>query len=291
MNNKLEDKKDKFLNLIKKNGNIEKIKQIILENSINLRDFNNKNFDLLIYLIINDASVEIVKFIIEECNYKTLNYVFVDNQFNNSNGNRYLFFRYHFVPLFFAILKQNFRVADLLIKNKADINFFITDSEGKKYNIIQYLFFFSLLDIVKLNYIIDNGFKVKGITSDLIIDLIKSNHYSKTDVLENIFKCFIFDNRFILNLLSMYKHKISISDNQLQSIIKEEKNKIPINDYMYDNVIYEKNYDILTLLLECDGSSPDEILRKIYKYEILENAVETCRFNSNIKLIKKILNL
>ena len=288
----IEEIKNKILNIIKINGSITELKNYIQKNNIVLKDLNNENFDTLTYFISNDASYDLIKYVISECHYNNLNFVFSENKgsFNRSNI-QYIYFKDRKVPLFLAILKQNFKVADLLIKNKADINYYIKDINNKDINILHYLFYFYSLDMVRLNYIMSNGFKIKGITSNLIVDLISSKYYGKIDLLENIFKNYIFDNLFILNILSFYKNKRSLSDKQLHSMIINEKNKIEITDIMYDSAIYEKNYDILTVLLDCDGSDQSNILRKIYKYEILEYAVEDCRFNSNYNLIKKILSI
>jgi len=286
-----ENQKSKILEIIREHGSLIELKNYIQINNISLSNLNCKTFDMLIYSIIHDASYNIIKYILDECHYKTLNYVLVEGNILNPNNNRYLFFKDHKVPLFIAILKQNFKIADLLLNNKADINYCIIDFNGKDNDILQYLFAYSSLDIVRLKYIISNGFKVKNITNDLIIDLIKSNYYGKTDILDDLLKSYIFDISFILNLLSLYRNKRPLSTQQLQTLITKEKKKIEISDSMYDIAIYEKKYDILDILLECDGSDSKIILGRIYKYEILENSVEACRFNSNYNLIKKILNM
>jgi len=286
-----ENQKSKILEIIRGHGSLTELKNYIQINNISLSNLNCKTFDTLIYSIIHDASYNTIKYILDECHYKTLNYVFVEGNVLNPNNNRYLFFKDHKVPLFIAILKQNYKVADLLLKNKADINYCIIDFEGKDNDILQYLFAYSSLDISRLKYVINNGFKVKNITNNLIIDLIKSNYYGKTDILDNLLKSYVFDISFILNLLSLYRNKRPLSTQQLQTLITKEKKKIEISDSMYDIAIYEKKYDILDILLECDGSDSTIILSRIYKYEILENSVEACRFNSNYNLIKKILNM
>ncbi|ORX50321.1 hypothetical protein BCR36DRAFT_290270, partial [Piromyces finnis] len=99
--------------------NVKELKSFIYENKTILKGLNNKSFDILIYVIEINAPLNIIKVILHE--YKNVNF--------EIKGNR--------IPLFLALQKNNFALADLLIKNNADINY--NDSYGN--NILIYLYF------------------------------------------------------------------------------------------------------------------------------------------------------
>jgi len=263
--NTFENKRKKIIEIIKRDE-ITELEIYITKNNIQLNEFNNENFDLLIYSLKHYASFQIINFIINQCQYTTLNYTFQE----------------YGTPLFLAVARQEFKIADLLIKYNADINFKISSFNRKNVGIIYYLYRINCLYNENLKYILDKDFNIESITDNLINDLV-SNH--KNDNLEIIFKHYIFDNAFILSLLNIYKNKTSLSRKQLQDITINEKNKIQINEYMYFNAIKKRNYDAIRILLYNDGSG-DKILEKINKYDILERAVEC----DNFDLVKKILN-
>jgi len=112
MNNQQND--DKELEIIIKN-----VCKIIKNNDIDLFYKNNTtNFDILIYSIQNNVSIEIIKAILPFYKNKTLNYI--------QNG---------WSPLIAAILNNKFEIADLLLENNADI-----EKGYGGYNILQYMF-------------------------------------------------------------------------------------------------------------------------------------------------------
>jgi len=178
--------------------------------------------------------------------------------------------------------KEDFgKIADLLIKHRADINFRFKYSSQDNVNVIYYLYKINCLYNENLKYILDKDFNLEYITENLLNYLVSSH---KNDNLEIIFKHYIFDNEFILSLLNIYKNKVSYSGKQLQELTLNEKNKIKINENMYDNAIKKRNYDAIRILLDND-SNGEKILEKINKYDVLERAVEY----DNYELVKKIL--
>ncbi|ORX53411.1 hypothetical protein BCR36DRAFT_349344, partial [Piromyces finnis] len=87
-------------------GNLTDFKFFCLNSNIDAENFAiNNSFDILTYAIEEDATAEIIDFI---CSlYKNINYEL-------PNGK---------IPLFVAIIKNKYKIADILLKNHADINF------------------------------------------------------------------------------------------------------------------------------------------------------------------------
>ncbi|ORX78279.1 hypothetical protein BCR32DRAFT_247287 [Anaeromyces robustus] len=285
-----EEKRNVILELIE-DDNVKDLKNYTVKNNICLKDFN-ENFDLLIYGIENGISLEFINFLIHQCQYENLNYSFFINE-NNRNLFRLITYKYYKVPLFSAVALSNFEIADLLIDNKADINFVVNFKnndvtvESNKINILQYLSYIDYLDKKNLKYILKKGIHYNKINQNLLNNWITSRH--KNELLEVLFKYYIFDNSFILSLLNLYKNQNSLSYEQFQEIIINEKSKIEITDSMYANVMkrwYEK-IKVIELFLNYDSRKSSLILNDIYKYDILDKAV--CM--NNIKLVQKILNL
>ncbi|ORX76180.1 ankyrin [Anaeromyces robustus] len=286
MNNNLEEKINFLKNLIKKQNIIE-LDHYMNEIGIKFKDLNNENFDILIYSIENNVSEETLQYIIKECPYDTLNYTINDNN-NLMMINHFGNYNYK-TPLLSAIMNENFKMATFLIKNKADINYRITDFNSNCMNIITYLCSINYLNNKKLNYILSHGFHIKSITTNVIVDLINYKvELSKNDLLEMIFHHYIYDSYFILNLLYYYKNNRRVSNKHLQNLIRKEKNKIEINDIMYDQTInsnFYKNLDAIYILFSYDGSEPSKLFSRIHKYEILEMTI----IKNDYYLLEKIL--
>ncbi|ORX78787.1 hypothetical protein BCR32DRAFT_42607 [Anaeromyces robustus] len=260
-------KKRNDIKAIIKTNDVNYLKKYIENNDISLKELKNEDFDILICSIENEASINMIKFIINQYHYQTLNY------FNNQKN---LLLDQGNTPLFFTLAKNNFRVSNLLLENGANINY----ENGK---ILCHLIEENFLNKKNLKYILSHGFNQKYLDR-FIIDLIQYHTNDDTllsDSLDVIFKYYLFDNNFILNLLGIYKNKIIISTKQLQNIIKEEQNKIIIKDEWYEEAIKRKYYDdvdAITPLIKKDTREKnfiinkfDNFYKKIYNgYEIEE---------------------
>lgn len=280
-----DDERDVITKLIK-NNNIIKLKNYIESNHIELSELNNSNFDILIFSIKNTNLPSIVKYIINQCQYKSLNYTFIDRKLYNKNfingKNKYNFLK---IPLFYSIAIDNIKISDLLIK-QADINFLINDFCGNTINVIQYLSYINELNIKNLKYILNNGFSIVNINDTLINTLINYKHGNKIDLLECIFEHYLLDNAFILNLIYNGKNKIAFSKKQLQDVYNKERKKIEITNFAYSNAVNEDNYEALKILFKYDGDEYNKLLNKIEKYRLLEFAIE----EEDYDFVKKILN-
>eukprot|EP00833_Pecoramyces_ruminatium_P001203 jgi/Orpsp1_1/1175235/evm.model.c7180000053110.1 len=162
-----------------------------------------KNFDILIIAIDNCVSINIIKIIISKCGYITFNY---------SIKKEFYFDGYNFewnTPLFNALVKNNFELADLLQMKNADINY--------DRNIIISLYKEKLLNNDNLKYILSHGYKPKGVkdNDDIINQWIEDSEYSLLEIyLKNLKYKLKKDNpnntKFLETLI--IKNKFEIAD-------------------------------------------------------------------------------
>ena len=226
-----------------------------LENFMKENNIDSNNYNEAIILSIeNNAPVALLQQILSKKTDKNLN---LEIAYEDNN----------YVPLFFAIQKNNFELADLLIENGASINYIFEDQ-----NIITYLIKNNFCNNINLNYILNKGFSSDNITSDFILSLLENE---KTEFLEIILRFIKFDNNFILNLLNIYKNKNILTDKELCNIIKKEKGKVIITDAMYEKAIEKGNNDLLRVLFENDSNKDNIILKRIIKYNLLEKAIKS----------------
>jgi len=243
----IKEQREDLIEIIKRN-NVEEFERYIKENDIVLKDLNNEEFDILMYTIEKNVSLDIIKFIIDQNQYSTYNYVI-----NENNRQK--------VPLISAILNNNFEIADLLIQHKANIN---------QYDIIYYLFKINMLNSKNLNYILYNGFNIRNITTYLINELIETKN---NFVLNRIFEFYLFNNEFILSLLKIYKNRECLTDQQIMDIVMKEKKRIAITNEMYDKAAAKDNCGAFKILFENDEGEQDSLFYKVNKYDLLEKAV------------------
>jgi len=100
--NSIEKIKVKIIEKVNEN-NIEELKNYIASNKILISYINTENFDILTYAIENNASIEMVEYLVSL--YKSLDYIVKDNS-----------------PLKCAITKEDLPLVQLLVKNGADVN-------------------------------------------------------------------------------------------------------------------------------------------------------------------------
>ncbi|ORX80117.1 ankyrin [Anaeromyces robustus] len=285
----IENIRDNVIEFIK-NNNITDLKLYIDIYNINLKEINSEEFDILIYAIENEVSLEIIHYLIIKCQYNNLNYSF----YCDKGYRKYSFlevgqdicYRGYKVPLFSAIAKKRFRIANLLIKYKADINYRLDILCWEDIHIIHYLYHIhrSFFDNDILIYILIQGFNIKNLTTSLMTYL----NNTCLNGLTIIFKYCIFDISFILKMLNFYKNKTILSCQQLQEIIKKEKYKIKIDKSCYNEVLYPKrNYDILKLFFDHDNyDNHCSCLSSCECYELLQESI----YYNNYNLVQSILN-
>jgi len=249
------------------------IENYIKKYKVNLSELcNNNNFDILIYILNRDYRddediLKLVDIVLNQCDYPTLNYT----QHYYTNDKRYCSSQ---VPLFSAIARNKFKVANLLQKREADINFVITNNKYHGMDILHFLTYYTdnyyYLNPKNLKYILYHNFNMKFITHDLLFKYVSDNKY---ELLKVIFDHYIFDSKFILKMLCLYNRKTTLSKSQLHYVISNEKNKIEITEDLYENGVQKRSFESLKVLLDYDGSDTFVIRERLQKYQILERAM------------------
>eukprot|EP00833_Pecoramyces_ruminatium_P003145 jgi/Orpsp1_1/1177177/evm.model.c7180000060466.2 len=123
--------------------NTNEMKTYLMKNKETIKKFNEigYNFDLLIFAIENNFSIDMIEFIITNFSYKTLNYGIEKNShIRRPKCN---------TPLLTALIKNNFEIANYLLDHGASINYQV--------NTIKFL---KSLNPKNLIYLFDKGYVV-----------------------------------------------------------------------------------------------------------------------------------
>lgn len=123
--------------------NKNEMKTYLMKNKETIKKFNEigYNFDLLIFAIENNFSIDMIEFIITNFSYKTLNYGIEKNShIRRPKCN---------TPLLMALIKNNFEIANYLLDHGASINYQV--------NTIKFL---KSLNPKNLIYLFDKGYVV-----------------------------------------------------------------------------------------------------------------------------------
>jgi len=270
MNSSFENKYFVIKNIIGRND-LFKLKKYIKNNHINLRQWNKTSEDILILAILKGASINIIDFILKECQYESLNYNIVNEDLlheHNYNMNE-------FIPLCISINQKNFKLSDYLIKNNADINY-------NKGIIIKRLFRFELLTNSKLNYMMKNGLEVKW-----LLDIILSNEKVNVTLLKSLLIYTGINNDNIIQLLSYYKNKIPLPIKYIQNILERNKNKLKIAKKILIECIKNKKFKYIQYLFNYEKKNKDTLFQHIYNNIDIVGSL----FDSYDKPNKTILNL
>ncbi|ORX82440.1 hypothetical protein BCR32DRAFT_267661 [Anaeromyces robustus] len=198
--------------------------------------FNTETMDMLITAIENNVSLPMINYIC--CHYRSLNYVTISCS-----------------PLSTALAQNKFQIADILIRHGANINF-----EIGRMNLFKYLQYYNILNTKNLNYLLRKCSCVKEISNNYINNLIQQSNYN---CLEMIFKYYIYNDAFILNLLSYYKNYHALSKKQLQDMVNQEINKINFTPSQYIDAVESENYKLLDIYYRYDTRNKLKVLYNI----------------------------
>jgi len=260
---------DTILNLIKSCDLIQ-LQNYISENLIHLDDFNIKyhiDEDMLKFAIENNSSIEVINYIIKECQYTDLNIIIKEKQTNKERS-----------FLYYAISQNKFKISEFLIKVGANIN------HGC---MLTWLYEDNLLNTENLKYILHHNIDIHS-NIDFLIKLIENNN---NELIKIIIKYATSDTLFILNLLSLYENKRETSDQQLESIISKkhhEKNKIKFNQSLYSVALTNNNFDLIIDLLKIDSRDQNLILNEFFK--ILDNDSSENKKEKQSIIVNRIKN-
>jgi len=242
-----------------KSNDLENLKKYIEKNSLTVGKLNKGpvNYDILLDAIDNCTSQELIEYCVSL--YDNLNY-----SFNKTH-----------VPLYLAVKKNNFKIADMLIKNNADINY-LNENKG---NILSYLLIESI-NHDNLKYVIDKGVDINyNLYQNNIDSLLTSidNDKSEKEV-SNFFNPYLKKNVIITCFDYIYCEGCLMKHNALlEDIIK-------FKDFNPDK-INEKTLKLISgFKSENNSNSYYKLLIKSKLNVILERAIE----NKNIKQIKSI---
>jgi len=227
--------------LLIKNNNKNEFHNYLQQNNIKLSEFLenfDKKDDIVKFAIKNNVSIKMINFICKECQYDISNL-----HFDNSHKEYDTF-------IFSIISKNQFEIFEFLFKNGIEIN---------NNDVLIWLYEDQLLDNKKLKYILNNKF---AITTNTINQLIADN---QINILKKIFKYFIFNDIFILKLLSIYKNKTGLTSTQLTDMIIKEKDKIKFDISMYKKAIDCNNYEAISFLYSNDNRKNELILNEIFQ--------------------------
>jgi len=202
------EKREEILKKIMKND-IKELKNYIEENNLLLASMNNYENDILIDSIEYNASFEMIEFILKY--YRNLNYIKVDK-------------RYYKTPLLIALAKNNFKVAKLLLEHGAYLNYEI---DNTKNTIFYHLCQYQWINRKNLVFSIHHGAEITFYAINLLMQ------HNCTDLLQLIYRHYVFNNHFIIKILTISKIGILLSNKVWEDIIHKEKNKLLINEMIF----------------------------------------------------------
>ena len=300
-------------------GDVSTLEKYLLDNHISMDDlikFNAPPYDFLCSTIDKEKpSLEMFHFILNGYQHN-LNYFVWANKGIKKRKNESDIYT---CPLSCALAHHHYSIAEILMDHGADINY-----ESEYNTVFEVLHENHQLSCSNVKFMLQHGLKVMPyMIGDLInfqenikdksVMIISLGSYSgdsdndfnhenenpkdKNDrillnnkIMETLFKYYIFDNIFIIQLLTTYKNKIPLSNKELNNIIGKEINKIS-TDYrchygLYYQAIKSKDYHAIDLIVKNDFSSVSVFKDINLAYDLITKAIE----NDNIYFIEKIIN-
>eukprot|EP00833_Pecoramyces_ruminatium_P011921 jgi/Orpsp1_1/1185953/evm.model.c7180000096210.1 len=258
-------------------NNLEKFKNILIDNNILISDINSESFDVLIFAIEKKTSFEFIKYIIPF--YNSLNYYIL------TKDNEYI------SPLFAAVAERRSSIIQLLLKCGADIDYKV---DGKRNGVIILFYQNCIKNNMKneiqekktLKCLLNNGFDPSISFIDLLLSDSKYASLLKL-LFEHKFYS-IFNSTFILHLLLIYKRQVPLSNSKLKDVLLEKFSEFKIKKEWFRKDRLLKNNMALQILSWYTQSNPDfsmELIQDLYlskNYELLKILIPAY-FNINLR--------
>jgi len=245
-------------------NNSQEFQSYYIFNNLKVKEVNDTTFDLLNFAIEHGANDTLIQFIITQythCDYET-----PDQQ----------------IPLYMALANHRWTIALTLInQRKANIN--RQHSNGD--NILIFLCKTGQLTRLNLKFALDHhvNINVKDSLGKKILYYLIHNNYS--DMVEYVLTYYIYDTPFILNLLQHGRSNKSLSNEQLQTLLNQETQKIDITSSFYFSAIKTGNLDIVKHLYINDGHTATQNI--IQQYDMLIRST----INGKVPLVQYFLEL
>jgi len=263
-----EEKKNQITNCIN-NNNLVQLKKYVDDDNYKLEELNkDSDFDLLIYSIENNTTVEIIDYIIKQCKYESLNYTFFNQEYGRKS------------PLLSSLFNNNFDIANYLIKNGADTNYNLCS-----FDMFYYLDGHKKLNEKNLKFILRNKFDISSFEPYLICLFIEQKQSNFVNI---IFKETIFNNEFILNLLNFYKNKTRVPKNDFKELIYKETEKFMVQKRYYETIIDVDDDKAFEILYNNDAREKDAVVEELI--EVLDSYDRIHHSNKKYNLLNKIKN-
>ncbi|ORX42944.1 hypothetical protein BCR36DRAFT_305058 [Piromyces finnis] len=219
-----------------------------------------KDFDEVISAIEYNVPIAYLDLLIEKKNYPLNKFIIFKNGEIKS-------------PLYSAIANNHFKIADFIISKGGDINF-----TQHNINIVKLLIEKNLLTTKVLSYLLNknwNIMEIKDYIYDYSFNFNLASKYIK-------YKC---DKNFVIKLLKIYQSKKSISKDQFDKIIINERN-FDVPYQWYYRCIYCSSFDQLKFFSCYD--IPSSIREKIEF--IMDNNNDIIYPGFSLKLYEFIIN-
>ena len=263
-----EDKK--HIETLISNNLYKEFKEYVEEHRVLLSKFHfqvfNKKYhkyrkrDIIGYSIEACDSIKLINYIIDQCKKEDPNFI-----------------QEHLYYLYSALYQNKFKIAEFLLRklDKADFKLIFTWLRNSK-----------VLNPRNLQFLLShNIFHYREDSNDVqhiqFSSFLHSMENKYRYPLKKFLQSYIYNNSFILTLLSIYKNRTSLSESKLQEMITNEKNKFNCRS-MYALALQDHDFEEMNTLYNYDTREKQTILKDIFNILIKMDNEVTNQFCNKI---------